>query len=218
MDYVDLSPGTRVSVVPAYGDSGAAYEAIVRSVSEVDIRISMPQRDQEFLAIDAGEPLTLSTSVRGQVYRFPSRVRLVEESPSEGLVIEPPVEAEQDERRSYYRLLTRIVPRYAAVLGRADAEVPLKTCVILDISGGGLQMQSLTRLDVGARLHLVFALDGDPLEVDLYTDVLSVRPPSRGGQYHRVHGRFVAAPRAEVERLIRYVTRQQIERRRKGLL
>lgn len=218
MDYVDLRPGARVSVVPAAGESGAAYEAVIRSVSEDDIRISTPQRDQEFLSIGAGEPLTLFASVQGQIYRFPTRVRLIETGPPEGLVVEPPVEAEQDERRSYYRLLTRISPRYAASVGREDAETPLDSCVILDISGGGLQMQTLTRLEVGGRLHLVFALEGDPLEIEIYADVLTVQQSSRGGRYYRLHGRFVSVPRSEVERLVRYVTRQQVERRRKGVL
>lgn len=218
MDYVDLRPGTHVSVIPAVGDAGAAYEATVRSVSERDIHISTPHRDAEQLTIEAGAPITLFTSVEGQIYRFPTRVRHVEESPAEGLIIEPPVEAEKNERRSYYRLLTRIVPRYAAIVANNGTETPLDSCVILDISGGGLQMQSLTRPDVGARLHLLFALEGDPLEVDIYTDVLTVQPPSRAGRYHRIHGRFFSAPRGEVERLVRYVTRQQVERRRKGLL
>lgn len=218
MDYVDLLPGTRVSVVPADGDLGAAYEATVRGVSEDAVRLTMPQREDEFLSVGAGEPIMLFTSVRGQVYRFPTRVRLVETSPAEGLLIERPAEAEKNERRAYYRLITRIVPRYAAVVGRDGAETPLGDGVILDISGGGLQMQSLARLEPGMRLHLVFALEGDPLEMDISADVLTVQPPARGGRHHRMHGRFVDVPRAEVERLIRYVTRQQIELRRRGAL
>lgn len=218
MDYVDLRPGTRVNVIPADGDVGATYEAVVRSVSRADIRITTPKRDEEWLAIGSGDPLTLFTSVQGQIFRFPSRVMVVNDDPAEGIVIEPPVEAEKNERRSYYRLITRIVPRYAGAVGRKGDETPLQSCVILDVSGGGMQMQSLTRLETGTRVHLVFALDGDPLEVDITVEVLSTLPPAQGGQFFRMHGRFVTPPRPEVERLVRYVTRQQIERRRKGLL
>lgn len=235
MDYVDLRPGTAISVAPVSGEAGVAFESVVRSVSEGEIRISMPRRDEEWLTVEAGEPLMLFTSVGEQVYRFPTRVRQVEAAPEDGMVIEPPVEAEKNERRAYYRLLTRIVPRYvgvvtrgegdsplvpryAAMVSRDGTEVPLDSCVILDISGGGLQIQALTPPRVGDQLHLVFALEGDPLEMDIYADVLSVRPSARGGRYHRLHSRFVSAPRVEVERLVRYVTRQQIERRRRGLL
>ncbi len=218
MDHVDLRPGTRVNVVRANGDLEAAYQAAVRSVSQDAVRLTMPQREGEFLPVDAGESVTLFTSVQGQIYRFPTHVRMVEVSPSEGLVVEPPTEAEKSERRSYYRLITRIAPRYIAVIGRDGAETPLQDSVILDLSGGGLQMQSLSQPDPGARLHVIFPLEGDPVEMDVCAELLSVRPPARGGRYHRLHGRFVGIPRAEVERLIRYVTRQQIELRRKGVL
>lgn len=218
MDYVDLLPGTRVSVVPVAGDAGAAYEATVRSVSKQDIHISTPHRNAERLLIEAGEPITLFTSVEGQIYRFPTRVRQIEEAPSDGLIIEPPIEAEKNERRSYYRLITRIVPRYAAIVANNGTETPLDGCVILDMSGGGLQMQAVTEPEVGARLHLLFSLEGDPLDVDLYTDVLTVQPPTRTGRFYRIHGRFASVPRKEVERLVRYITRQQVQRRRKGLL
>ncbi len=217
MEYVDLRPGARVTVLPEDGDFGAAYEAMVRSVSEHAVRLSMPQRADGFLTIDAGEPITLFTSVQGQIFRFPTRVRLIETSPEEGLVIEPPAEAEKNERRSYYRLITRIVPRYAATVDREGAETPIPGGVILDVSGGGTQMQVLTRVETGTRVHLVFALDGDPLEMDVAADILTVDAPSRGGRYYRLHGRFVGVPRTEVERLIRYVTRQQIELRRRGV-
>lgn len=218
MDHVDLRPGTHVNVVPANGDLEAAYQAAVRSVSQDAVRLTMPQREGEFLPVDAGESVTLFTSVQGQIYRFPTRVRLIEVSPSEGLVVEPPAEAEKNERRSYYRLITRIVPRHAAVVSRDGAETPLLDSVILDLSGGGLQMQSLSRPESGARLHLVFALEGDPIDMDVCAEILTVRPPARGGRYHRLHGRFAGIQRAEVERLVRYVTRQQIELRRKGVL
>jgi c-di-GMP-binding flagellar brake protein YcgR len=217
MDYVDLQPGTRVNVAPPDGDLGAAYAATVRSVSENAIRLTMPERDDEFLTIDAGDSITVFTSLHGQIYRFTTRVRLMETSPTEGLVIEPPTEAEKNERRTFYRLLTRIEPRYAAEV-RREEEVRLQNNVILDISGGGLQMQTTSRLEPGARVHLVFSLDGDPLEMEVSIDILTAHEPSRGGRFYRVHGRFAGVPRSEVERLVRYVYRQQVELRRKGVL
>lgn len=218
MDHVDLRPGTRVNVVLPDGDPDVAYEAAVRSVSHDAVRLTMPRREGEFLPVGAGEEVTLFASVQGQVYRIATRVRLVEVSPAEGLVVEPPAEAEKSERRSYYRLITRIVPTYIAVVGRDGSETPLLDTTILDLSGGGMQMQSLSQPDPGTRLRVVFGLHGDPVEMDTCVEVLCVRAPVRGGRYHRVHGRFVDLPRADVERLIRYVTRQQIEMRRKGRL
>lgn len=218
MDYVDLRPGTRVNVAPPDGDLGASFEATVRSVTDNAIRLTMPERGEDVLSIDAGQPITLFTSLHGQVYRFSTKVRLIETAPVEGLVIEPPAEAEKNERRTFYRLMTRIVPRYAAQVVKDGVERPLSENVILDISGGGLQMQTLTRLEPGSRLHIVFALDGDPLEMEVTLDVLTVNPPVRGGRFYRLHGRFASVPRSEVERLVRYVYRQQVELRRKGVL
>src|SRR3546814_2944271 len=64
-----------------------------------------------------------------------SRVRLVEVD-NDSFVIDTPREAEQTERRAFYRLPVRIVPRFVARLDDAGNEVQAVQAVILDLSGG----------------------------------------------------------------------------------
>lgn len=216
--YVDLRPGTRVNVIPPGDALGAAFEAVVRSVSENAIRVSMPKRNAETLRVEPGTAITLFTSLHGQVYQFATTVRLLETVPLEGLILDPPREAVRHDRRGYYRLVTRIEPRYVTTMTHDQPETVLRENVILDLSGGGLQMQTLGPVEAGHRLHLVFALEGDPLEVEAFADVLSARQPERGRRHVTVHGKFIDMPRAEAERIVRYVYRQQVELRKKGVL
>lgn len=128
------------------------------------------------------------------------------------------------ERRQSYRVITRIVPRYAARVDEALSEpVPLDA-VILDISGGGALIQSRQLVPVSARLRLRFAVDDDPIEFDVQAIASQVRAtPIMAGRvvyipHYRIHCSFTDVSRRDTERIVRYVYRQQLLLRRRGAL
>ena len=215
--YVDLQPGTRIKVSPPGDPLGVSYEATVRSVLPSQLRLGLPRRDGEVLEVSPGDQLTMFTTLHGRVLRFKANIRLVEVE-NDSFFIETPREAEQTERREFYRLPVRIVPRRAAILDDTGDEVQPVQVVILDLSGGGAMLQSREFVAAGARLRLVFELEGDPLDMDLATLVLSCSRPQSNAQHYRLHCQFLEPNRFELERLIRYVYRQQAELRRKGVI
>lgn len=215
--YVDLQPGTRIKVSPPGDPLGPSYEATVRSVMPNGLRLAMPRRAQEVLAVQAGDHLTMFTTLQGRVYRFSVDVRLSEVD-NDSFVIDPPQEAERTERRHFYRLVTRIAPRHTARLDDSGREVQVLRTVILDLSGGGALLQTREFIPAGSRLRLVFELDGDPLEMDVAALVLNVMRPSPHAQHYRVHCQFLEPDQSEIERLVRYVYRQQAELRRRGVI
>lgn len=215
--YVDLQPGTRIKVSPPGDPMGAAFDTTVRSVLPNMLRLDMPRRDAEVLDVSPGDHLTMFTTVHGRVYRFAVDVRMAEVD-TESFVIDTPREAERTERRQFYRLVTRINPRLATRLDDGGNEVQRLQIVILDLSGGGALLQCREFVPAGSRLRLVFELEGDPLEMDIAALVLSTGRPSTNAQHYRLHCQFLEPNQSEIERLVRYVYRQQAELRRRGVI
>lgn len=216
-DVVDLPPGTILKVSPPGDPLGAAYEATVRSVLPSGLRLGLPQRDDRTLELEAGARLTMFTTVHGNVYRFQSNVRMVQ-TDEDAFVIEHPREAERTERREFYRLVTRITPRRCALLDDEGREVKQIPTVILDLSGGGVLMQATEFVTPGARIRLLFELDGDPLEMDVAAIVLSGNRPASNARQFRLHCQFLELSKSEMERLVRFIYRQQVALRRKGVI
>lgn len=215
--YVDLQPGTRIKVSPPGDPLGASYEATVRATLPSQLRLGLPRREHEVLEVQPGDQLTMFTTVHGRVFRFKTSVRLIEVD-NDSMFIDTPREAEQTERREFYRLPVRIVPRLAARLDDAGNEVQPIQSVILDLGGGGVMLQSREFVAAETRLRLVFELEGDPFDMDIAALVLSCARPSSNAQHYRLHCQFLEPNRHELERLIRYVYRQQAELRRKGVI
>ena len=215
--YVDLQPGTRIKVSPPGDPLGASYEATVRAALPAQLRLGLPRREHEVLAVEPGEQLTMFTTLHGRVLRFKAQVRLVEVD-NDSFIIDTPREAEQTERRAFYRLPVRIVPRFVSRLDDAGNEVQAVQAVILDLSGGGAMLQSREFVAAGTRMRLAFELDGDPFDLDIAVLVLSCSRPTSSAQHYRLHCQFLEPNRVEMERLIRFVYRQQAELRRKGAM
>lgn len=131
--------------------------------------------------------------------------------------------AAETERRHHYRVITRIVPRRASWFDEDEVTLRAFDAIILDISGGGMLIQSRDRLPPGTRLSVIFAVDGDPVEFDVRAVVVGVHttPPSAGrmsSNTFRIHATFTDLPRLDAERIVRYVYRQQLQLRRRGVL
>lgn len=214
--FFDLQPGTRINVSPPGDPFGVSFETTIRAVLPSQLRLGLPRRDREVLEVQPGQTLTMFTMVHGRVFRFQANVRLVEVA-NDSFFIDMPREAEKTERREFYRLTCRIVPKLAARLDEEAGVQPLQA-VILDISGGGVLLQCRELVGAGTRLRLVFELEGDPFDMDIVTLVLSCDRPSSSAQSYRLHCQFLEPDRADRERLIRYVYRQQAELRRRGVI
>lgn len=208
-DYVDLHAGQRVRLMSAGSSVRDAYDGTVLSVKDRVVRVDMGSSTDDRLEATAGEQLLMLTDVRGRMFSFRTVMLGAESVPSYILLLTQPEVAIQDDRREYYRQFTSVAPRYCAVLDGKGLERRRLHVLIMDISGGGMQLRSRERVDIGADVRLIFPLDGDPMDLDVTGRVQSVVSEVRAGQF-RVHLKFVDISRPMRDRIIKYVFRQQL--------
>lgn len=206
--HIDVQPGAQVIVAPP-GDGSQPYQALVREVSERGIELTPARRGNGVLDVTPGQALVVYVRHGGRSYRMTATVTATPGSSALGFTIGDLSAARLSERRAFYRQDTRIEPSYAARLDE-EGPMPLTETVILDVSGGGVRLRTSTPVAAGARLQLVFALDDDPLEVDVETEVLRVVPPEPPRRTFHVHCAFVETSRRVTERIVRFVFRQQV--------
>ena len=175
--FIELRPGLRVNVMPGHSMLSVSYQAVIRQVTEDGIRLDRPRRDSDRLALAPGDQLTLIVQLHGCMYTCTTTVLDMQDVPLESMLIEHPTEVRHNERRQFYRLLTNIVPRYAARTDGEGEELERLDTQIVDVSGGGLQLRVEQWLPVGSRLRLIFALEHDPLEIDVLVMALAVQRP-----------------------------------------
>ncbi len=218
-DFIDLRAGVPLHVLPRGGvvTLSSSYESIVRHVSDEWLRIGMPRRGSVALELEVDDAVTLLVQLHGRLYTLISSV--IELQPDgDAVLIAPPRAAEQSEQRQFYRLITNIHPRRVSRVTSEGEELQLLAATIMDLSGGGVQLQMQEWVPVGAHLRIEFPLEGDPL--DIVVDCLAVgvlRPDSRRS-FYRVNARYVNIDRDTQERIIRFIFREQLALRQKGVL
>lgn len=213
-DFIDLRVGMVLHVMPLGGAPTSAFASAIREITDEGIVADAPSSGDGPLP---GTAVTLFVQNGGRIYRLESRVRAVDAAAEGAIALEQPVAADETERRHFYRLLTTITPRYAARVNAGGDELERTDARVLDLSGGGMQLHTRHWVPVGSRMRLIFALDDDPQEVDACVLAISVMRPGPRRSFYRVHCRFVDMPRAERERVVRFVFRKQIDFRQRGV-
>ncbi len=210
-EFIDLRPGLMLNVMPGHSMLSASYQAVIRLVSDDGIRVDRPRQGASRLELRPGDDVTLILQLHGRMYTCTSRVLEVQDVPAESLLLEHPTEVKHNERRQFYRLLTSITPRYAARTNKDGDELDrLDDVRIVDISGGGVQMRVKQWVPVGSRMRLIFALEQDPLEIDVNVLALAVQRPDVRRSYYRLNSKFIEMERDIQERIIRFIFRQQM--------
>lgn len=216
-EFIDLQPGQRVSVIQSDAPSASlSFPALVRMVDREYVDLAWPMREGRRLEVLGGDVVLIYVELHGRLFTFSSTVQpLREESPAL-LRLDMPRAAARADRREYYRLDTSIRPAYAARINDDRDELERLDLVIMDISGGGVQLRSRTHVEPGALVRLIFALDGEVIDMDLTALILSALPEVRTNQV-RLHARYSGTSRAVEERIVRYVFREQVERLKRGV-
>ena len=155
-----------------------------------------------------GALIAATVQLHGHRYSFTSEVRAIDER-LESATIALPSEVTLVERRSFYRLLTSIVPSYAARVTGTGVEVARLDARITDISGGGAQLLLRQWIPIGARMRLRFTLDDEPVEADVGALALSLLRSDGRRSLHRANCKFIDVSRAVREQVVRYVFRRQ---------
>lgn len=216
-EFIDLQAGQKVSVIGAGAPSSASsYPSTVRAVHSNRVDLSIPVRDGDELELSPGTSVLIYVELHGRLYTFNSAVQ---DSPAGGarlLFLDMPRAASRTDRREYYRLDTSISPAYAAHINDDRDELERIDVVIMDLSGGGVQLRSKQPVEPGSLVRLIFALDGEIIDMDLTALVLSSLPEVRTSQF-RLHARYSGTARSVEERIVRYVFREQVDRLKRGV-
>jgi len=215
--YIELRPGQHVTVQHSGAPPEDAYVARVRGVGSMQVRLEPPRRAGERMPLAPGDEVVLLIESQQKLFTCESQVIEVIDLPVEMVTIRRPQAADHAERREYYRLPTSIQPRYLGLTNDDQEELGRIDAVLMDLSGGGLQLRSKQPVEIGALLRVIFMLDGDPVDLDVTIQALSVLPEVRTPQY-RIRGTYVRLPRHMQERLIRFIFREQVERLKRGVV
>lgn len=213
--FIDLRPGQAISVQQDAGALATAYASTIRHVSPVGVRVDLPKRGAERMPVQAGDDLMIMVDLQGRLYTFTTHVEQVD-SRAEAMVIERPRVVEQSERRQFFRLAMNIRPLYVAVMDEDREEKRRVDAIIVDLSGGGVQMRTKQLISTGEHLHAVFPLGDDNIEVDMRVisaDQTDADPP----WLYRANGKFDSLTRQAQERIIRFIFRQQVEWAKRGV-
>lgn len=214
--FIELRPGQHITVQVPGAPPGDAYLARVRGVGAMQLRIEPPRRDGTRMPLAPGDPVLLLVESQQRLFSCESLVVEVVEVPVEMVTLRRPSIADRAERREYYRLPTSIRPRYSSITNDDREELGRLEAVIMDLSGGGLQLRSTRPVELGSLIRVIFTLDDDPQDLDITLQALSVLPEVRTPQY-RIRGSFVRLPRYVQERLIRFIFREQVGRLKRGV-
>jgi c-di-GMP-binding flagellar brake protein YcgR len=213
--YIDLRPGQKINVQKDAGALANAFVSTIRHVSPVGVRIDIPMRGNERMSVHSGDDLMIMVDLQGRLYTFTTRIEKLDLRDN-AMEIERPRVVEQSERRQFFRLAMNIRPQYVAVTDDGGQEKRRIEAIIIDISGGGVQMRTKQPVSIGEIVHIVFPLGDDELEADLLVQSaarLDADPP----WLHRVNGRFNQLQRRTQEQIIRFIFRQQVEYMKRGV-
>lgn len=202
-----------MSVIPADESLATSFDSSLRRVAEDHVRIDVPRRRGDRLHARAGDPLTLVVQVRGRSHLYTTTVRTSASREAEELELELPAPLVHTDRRQMYRILVSLVARSAAIVDSDGRELArLLELRLLDLSGGGAQLTTRSKVAAGDRIRFVFPLPGDtpPSEdVEVTAEIVSVDPPDQRRSRYRAHARFVDLDRAVEQSIVRFVYREQ---------
>ena len=134
--------------------------------------------------------------------------RLVEASGGGSLQVAISGRVSRIQRRDDVRMRVELPPISAVRLSLTGKPVGLLGLQVIDLSAGGIRLQSSEILRAGERLRIVLRLDdGDPL-----TPIVEMLVPG-----HAAQGRFEMLTEADRRRIVQYVYRQELAERRRTL-
>ncbi|MGE5590548.1 MAG: flagellar brake protein [Bacillota bacterium] len=163
---------------------------------------------------------TMETSVRESLPVAPERRIPV-------IVLEPEGKVEQVQRRADVRMEVDIPIRYGILASPEDTGDgapqpmwPTLEATLVDISAGGAQILTDIRLVSGAQLDVHLRLPDSNESLQLVAEVMRVlrSEARRGHEVHWVAVRWVGAESRDRDAIVGFIFREQVRRRRRGLL
>ena len=131
--------------------------------------------------------------------------RLVEESGGGSIQVAISGRVSRLQRRDDVRMRVELPPISAVRFSATGKPLGLLGLTVVDLSAGGIRLQTIELLRAGERLRIMLRLDdGDPI-----TPIVEILVPGT-----TVQGRFEVISEADRRRIVQYVYRQELAARR----
>ncbi len=179
------------------------------------LMVALPEEAQDLAASPEPYSVQVTRSGKDAVFVLDTR-RIVPDAPATSLLI---LKQEGEWRRVQRRwdVRWRISLDGQVRVSAAGGDKKTLGITILDISAGGLLIQSKQRLVEGERVTVLFQLPGQPAST-IETDAEVVRgvPVEESSGIFRTGLQFLALPERERERIVKFIFQTQARARRMG--
>ncbi len=225
-----VSIGTRMFLNVAAGRHQGTFVTHVEDMTEGLVWVAMPIRRGQLVVLDQGEAVTVEQPDRLGIYRWETTVKDRRVSGVPLLALARPARHWRGQRRLFFRLAISLPVVFAVLdstglppgpaipgLGVAYASGSrLLSGVTVDMSGGGILLQTDHHLGSGTRIDLEIALPAGRFVHATGEVVRAVRPLAKQGTQYGV--RFAQVSSRDLEAIVRLVWQEQQARRRSGRL
>ena len=180
--------------------------ARITKVGPSSFFIALPRGKKEDFQPEVGSRLRVKIPLDDGLFQFSSRVvsRRTEPEPWIEMEFPPEREVAQVERRAFPRLPVKLETFYAEIHGGSG--LLYSSSQALDISGGGIRMETFRPCHPETLIRVKFRLPDDGGEVELIATGRIVRTiPARGTRKYQAGVEFIDLPPRQQELLVQFV-------------
>jgi c-di-GMP-binding flagellar brake protein YcgR len=193
-------------------DNNITYKANIQDIKKDYILISIPVSEDKYYLMHRGSTVEFYITGEREITKFKSDVlgKKVENSISLA-ILSTPVFIEKMQRREYFRLPVAMDAKLSILTGDRVysniKDVPaeffnkMKSCIIVDISGGGLKVAIKEQMQKG---HYVIIMMKIPDEIFLLCKIVWVEKDNLNRNY-KVALRFEGISERERDRIIKFI-------------
>lgn len=207
----------RVELQVLQGATWATCAARIAEVGSDRFKVTVPAGAGRAVPLLAGERLVGRVEVDGVLYQFECAVLGHQVQPVHAVELSLPARFQKVQRRDFLRLSVRLPVRYRLAAARHLGAVPAdERCTWLtDLSGSGCSAVLAEVLPAGTLVDLFLSLP-PRTEIHAIAEVVRVKEGTAGSG-HIAGLRFVRLAEQCRQQIIRYIFREERERRLRGL-
>jgi c-di-GMP-binding flagellar brake protein YcgR len=187
------------------------YNSRIEDVQENGLVIAAPYSQGYFLPPRPGRDMHARVTANGCAYLFVVKLQKYVHAPIELWTIAWPTDVERVQLRSYVRFDVNLDVHLT--FAHEDHQQPYVT-ITKDISAGGLGVMMASPPPAGTQMDIVLYLEEDNA-VEAQGEIIRVIPPDEEHEKSSVAIRYVQMDEKDRVRVIRFIFKKQIERRKK---
>lgn len=203
-----LREGLSVALEVSEGKYPGRYQTEIKELTPESITIGVPLHDDQFVPLREGTNIKIYFHDDTSHYCFTSQIikRIIG-----FFTIEYPHQIVKVQRREFVRVPIVKELQYQIIRGKQLSEI--HKGYMLDLSGGGMLLQTKTEIDQSSLVLLTFKLAKEELQVPAKV----IRYTEKGKNNFQVSVEFYDISERKRDKIIAYIFEIQREMRRKGL-